>query len=64
MVVVDRLTKVAHFIPMESTRTEEYLGGLYIDKIVKLHGILKEIVLSLTGIPYSYHMFGRLPKEP
>ena len=42
-VVVDRLTKVAHFIPTKSMRTAEYLARLYVDNIVKLHGIPKEI---------------------
>ena len=43
-VVVDRLTKAAHFIPTKSTRTAEYLAELYINNIVRLHGIPKEIV--------------------
>ena len=43
-VVVDRLTKAAHFIPTKSTRTAEYLAELYINNIVRLHRIPKEIV--------------------
>ena len=43
-VVVDRLTKAAHFIPTKSTRTTEYLAKLYINNIVRLHGIPKEII--------------------
>ena len=43
-VVVDRLTKAAHFIPTKSTRIAEYLVELYINNIVRLHGIPKEIV--------------------
>ena len=43
-VVVDRLTKVAHFIPIETGYTLERLAKLYIKEIVRLHGILVIIV--------------------
>ena len=44
MGIVDRLTKVAHFIPMNTTYTEDKLAQLYIDRIVKLHGVPSRIV--------------------
>lgn len=43
-VVVDRLTKSAHFFPTKSTQTIEYLARLYIDKNMRLHGVQKETV--------------------
>jgi ribonuclease HI len=43
-VVVDRLTKVAHFIPVRTTYGGDKLAKLYIDRIVKLHGVPKRIV--------------------
>ena len=43
-VVVDRLTKVAHFIPVNTTYTGDKLAQLYIDRIVKLHGVPSRIV--------------------
>ncbi|KAL0360967.1 UNVERIFIED_CONTAM: hypothetical protein Sradi_3781200 [Sesamum radiatum] len=43
-VVVDRLTKSAHFIPIRTTYTLEKLAGVYIDNIVRLHGIPISIV--------------------
>ena len=43
-VVVDRLTKSAHFIPMSMTMSMQQLVKLYIDNIVKLHGMPISIV--------------------
>jgi len=43
-VIVDRLTKVAHFIPVNTTYTGDKLAQLYIDRIVKLHGVPSRIV--------------------
>ena len=38
-VVVDRLTKSAHFIPIKNTRTTSTLATLYIKEVVRLHGV-------------------------
>jgi hypothetical protein len=43
-VVIDRLTKVAHFIPMKQTSLAADLVPLYIKEVVRLHGVLKSIV--------------------
>ena len=43
-VIVDRLTKNAHFIPVKSTRTAASLACIYIKEIVRLHGIPSSIV--------------------
>ena len=43
-VIVDRLTKSAHFIPMRMDYPLEKLAKLYIERIVSLHGILSSIV--------------------
>ena len=45
-VIVDRLTKVAHFIPVKTTFTVSELAELYIDNILKLHGAPRSIVLD------------------
>jgi hypothetical protein len=37
-VIVDRLTKVAHFIPVRTTFETHKLAELYIDNILKFHG--------------------------
>jgi transposase InsO family protein len=43
-VIVDRLTKVAHFIPVKTTYSKPQLAELYMSRIVCLHGVLKKIV--------------------
>jgi hypothetical protein len=43
-VIVDHLTKVAHFIPMRTTYIGAKLVELYMSKIVCLHGVPKKIV--------------------
>ena len=43
-VVIDRLTKVAHFIPMKQTSSAADLVPLYIKEVVRLHGVPKSIV--------------------
>ena len=43
-VVVDCLTKVAHFIPVNTTYSGAKLADLYISRIVCLHGVPKKII--------------------
>jgi hypothetical protein len=43
-VVVDRLTKVAHFILVNTTYSGASLAELYISRIVCLHGVPKKII--------------------
>ena len=38
-VVVDKLTKVAHLIPVKTTSTVADLVHLFVKEIVRLHGI-------------------------
>jgi hypothetical protein len=45
-VVVDRLTKVAHLIPVKTTYTGAKLAELYMERIVCLHGVPKKIVFD------------------
>ena len=44
MVVVDKLTKSAHFIPVKSTHNTDDIAKLFMKEIFKLHGFLKAIV--------------------
>jgi hypothetical protein len=37
-VIVDRLTKVAHFLPVKTNYSMSRLAELYVDNILKLHG--------------------------
>jgi hypothetical protein len=43
-VVVDRLTKVAHFIPVNTTYSGARLAELYISRIVYLYSVPKKII--------------------
>jgi hypothetical protein len=43
-VVVDHLTKVAHFTPVKTTYTSAKLAKIYMSRIVCLHGVPKGIV--------------------
>jgi hypothetical protein len=43
-VIVDRLTKSSHFLPIKQKQNVESLARLYIQEIVKLHGIPKSII--------------------
>jgi hypothetical protein len=43
-VIMDRLTKVTHFIPVKMTYTIPQLAELYMSRIVYLHGVPKRIV--------------------
>jgi hypothetical protein len=43
-VVVDRLTKATHFVPVKTTYSSAVLAELYMSRIVCLHGISKKIV--------------------
>jgi len=53
-VIVDRLTKVAHFIPVKTKYTKGRLAELYIKKIVCLQGVPKNIV-SDWGTQFTSH---------
>jgi hypothetical protein len=43
-VIVERSTKVAHFIPIKTTYSGPQLAELYMSRIVCLHGLPKKIV--------------------
>jgi len=45
-VIVDRLTKTAHFIAMRNTWTLDLLARAYLEEIIRLHGIPNSIVLD------------------
>jgi IS30 family transposase len=43
-VIVDRLTKVAHFLSVKTNYSMSRLAELYVDNILKLHGAPRSIV--------------------
>jgi hypothetical protein len=58
-VVVDRLTQVAHFIPVKTTYTSAKLAKIYMNRIVCLHGVPKSIV-SDRGTQFTSHFWRQL----
>src|SRR5688572_14619597 len=53
-VVVDRLTKLAHFIPVKTTYQADDLAKLYLKEIVSLHGAPKSIISDM-GTQFTSH---------
>ena len=53
---MDRLTKVAHFLPVKTTYTSPQLAALYMERIVCLHGVPKKIVFD-RGTQFMSHFW-------
>ncbi|KAL5560190.1 hypothetical protein UlMin_036401 [Ulmus minor] len=74
-VIVDRLTKSAHFIPIRVTYSLEQLAELYVKEIVRLHGVPKSIIsdrdarftssyqATIGAAPYEA-LYGRKCRSP
>jgi transposase InsO family protein len=60
-VIVDRLTKSAHFLPVKTTFRPPQYTEKYIAEIVRLHGIPKTIV-SDRGSQFTSHFLEYLHK--
>jgi hypothetical protein len=58
-VIVDRLTKTAHFISVHTTYSVQQYAELYMDHIVCLHGIPKTII-SDRGTQFVAHFWEQL----
>jgi hypothetical protein len=54
LVVVDRLTKYAHFLPVKHPYIAISIAKLFLDNIVKLHGLPKSIVSDRDPIFVSH----------
>ena len=61
-VVVDRLTKSAHFIPFRVGQSTELLADKYLREIVRLHGIPSSIV-SDRDTRFRSHFWESLQKS-
>ena len=48
MVVVDKLSKEAHFIPVKTTHKAANIAEIFMKQIFHLHGIPKNIILTGT----------------
>jgi transposase InsO family protein len=58
-VIVDRLTKTAHFLPVHTTYSAKKYAEIYLDQIVRLHGISKTII-SDRGAQFVAHFWEQL----
>jgi transposase InsO family protein len=43
-VIIDRLTKTAHFFPVHTSYTANKYAKIYLDQIIRLHGVPKTII--------------------
>src|SRR5688572_9266732 len=55
-VIVDRMTKSAHFLPVKTSYSSEYYAKLYIREIVKLHGVPLSIIFD-RGTQFTSHFW-------
>ncbi|XP_074266139.1 uncharacterized protein LOC141588605 [Silene latifolia] len=66
-VIVDRLTKSTHFIPMKDTWNKAELSKAYVKNVVKLHDVPKDIIfyreLSIGMTPFEA-LYGRKCRSP
>ncbi|XP_050378569.1 uncharacterized protein LOC126795878, partial [Argentina anserina] len=60
-VIVDRLTKSAHFLPVSMKYSVDVLGKLYVDEVVRLHGAPVSIV-SDRDARFTSKFWGGLQK--
>ena len=55
-VIVDRLTKTAHFLPVRTSYTAPQYARLFLDRIVPLHGVPVSII-SDRGSQFTSHFW-------
>ena len=53
-VVVDRFSKMAHFIPCKKTSNAEHVAKLLFKEIFRLHGLPRNIILDRDNKLFGY----------
>jgi len=61
-VIVDQLTKVAHFVPVKTNYNGARLAKLYMERIVCLHGVPKKVV-SDRGTQFTSHFWHKVHRS-
>ena len=60
-VIVDRMTKSAHFLPIRMNYSLDQLAQLYVDEIVRLHGV-PACIVSDRDPRFTSHFLGWFAK--
>ena len=58
-VIIDRLTKTAHFLSVHTTYSAKKYAEIYFDQIIRLHGVPKTII-SDRGAQFVAHFWEQL----
>ena len=53
MVVVDRFTKIAHFVALEHNATTKDVADVFLREVWKLHGLPTEIIPDMAAKFYG-----------
>ena len=48
-VIIDRLTKTAHFLLVQTSYTARKYAEIYLDQIIRLHGVPKKRLYLIIG---------------
>lgn len=55
-IIIDRLTKFTHFLPMKTTDTAKQYAMLYLKEIVRLH-MISTFIISDQGMQFTAHFW-------